>query len=288
MKKRILITGGLGTMGRCIAEGLEKTGEYEVLRGTRKDGDGKSIVHIDYENPESLVEVLKGVHTVIHMAFHLGYDHFLENHIGSNLTNAYYLYEAARINGVKRVIFASSNHIFGFYKKGDHITSDSKYRPDGSYGLSKVFVETLGRYYSDRFGISVFNIRIGNFSGDGNLEPHDERSTYIWLSNADCQQLFRKCVEHDENCLYLEMFGMSNNSGNWFDTSDNSKIGYEPQSDGVVFRGKTKAEIADDPASQFARRFPSIEYVGGLGCAADINGKFDADFIKKHSQQSET
>lgn len=271
MKKRIFITGGLGSIGSCVAEELEKNEEYEVIRGTRSEGDGNKIIHVDYDDPLSFIEVLRNVHTVIHLAYYLMNDNFVSNHIDSCLKSAYNLYESARVNGVKRVIFGSSNHIFGFYKMDDHITSNSPYRPDCNYAVSKVFVENLGRYYSDRFGISVFNIRIGNFSHryfGGNSKPLGERETYVWLSNPDCQQLFRKCVEHDEDCRYLQMFGMSNNTGCWFDTSDNEVIGYEPQSNGANFRGST------------GREMPPFEYVGGTSCYINYDGSFDNGFIE--------
>ena len=282
--KTILITGGTGRIGSCIAAGLNETGNYTVLRGTRQ-GSAGDLIHLDYQDSDQLEKVFRQhqVDVIIHMAYHLGNDHFLEIQIDQNLKNAYYLYEAARKAGVKRVIFGSSNHVFGFYQKGDDIRSDSACRPDSPYALSKVFVETLGRYYSDRYGLSVFNIRIGNFGSNGNLEPRDLRASKVWLSNEDCVQLMKKLIEYDEDCKYLQMFGMSANDGCYYDTSDNSIVGYVPEKNGAVYREKLKALPArlynntGIPVDVLTRH----NYVGGYNNSMNIDGSFDLDYLKK-------
>ena len=282
--KTILITGGTGRIGSCIAEGLNQTGEYRVLRGTRQ-ASSEDLIHLEYRDTEQLCRVFSEnrVDVIIHMAYHLRNDDFLENHVDQNLKNAYYLYEAARKAGVKRVIFGSSNHVFGFYEKGEDIRSDSAYRPDGPYALSKVFVEVLGRYYSDRYGLSVFNVRIGNFGGDGNEEPRDLRAARVWLSNNDCVQLMRKLIEYDENCRYLQIFGMSGNDGCYYNTSDNAVIGYEPQDNGGKYREKLKTlpvRIYNNtgiPVDVLTRH----NYVGGYNNSMNIDGGFDFEFLKK-------
>ncbi|MGI5898337.1 MAG: NAD-dependent epimerase/dehydratase family protein [Christensenellales bacterium] len=279
MKKRIFITGGTGRIGSCIAWALRQDGRYDVAVGTRGEGNGSDIVHVDYSSQESLTEALKGVHTVIHMAYYMRGGKFIEEHLDGNVKAAYYLYEAAKINGVKRVIFGSSNHVFGYYEKGEHITSDSLYRPDNNYGLSKCMVELIGRYYSDRYGISCMNIRIGAFGDEPNI-PKDDRATYVWLSSGDCAQLFLKAVEYDESCKYLHMFGMSNNEGIYFDTSDNAVIGYEPNDDGALYRGKTAGHqskyytLPNDVLTDH-------KYVGGYSISMDQDGKPDEEYLAR-------
>ncbi len=283
MNKKIFITGGTGRIGRCVADALREAGGYDVLIGTRGES-GEGVVHVDYTDQESLVSALKGVHTVIHFGFYMRNDKFIEEHIDHNVKTARYLYEAARINGVKRVIFGSSNHVFGFYKKGEHITSDSLYRPDSNYGLAKCMVELIGRFYADRFGISCFNVRIGNFSNDENI-PRDNRATYVWLSSRDCAQLFLKCIEYDESCKYLHMFGMSANSGNFYDTSDNSVIGYDPQDDGAMYRGQTDGARRGRYYHIPSDLLTSHPYVGGYNNPLDQDGKIDEDYLAQISPE---
>src|SRR5204863_9840105 len=79
----------------------------------------------------------------------------------SNILGTYNLYEAARKHGVKRVVFASSNHVTGYYRQSERIDADDPVRPDGLYGVSKCFGENLSRFYFDRHGIETVCLRIG-------------------------------------------------------------------------------------------------------------------------------
>jgi Nucleoside-diphosphate-sugar epimerases len=63
--------------------------------------------------------------------------------IDNNLRALVEVYEGARRQGVKRVVFASSNHAIGMYPVTEHLSLDCALRPDGFYGLSKVWGEAL-------------------------------------------------------------------------------------------------------------------------------------------------
>jgi uronate dehydrogenase len=52
----------------------------------------------------------------------------------SNIDGTYYVFEAARQAGVRRVIYASSHHVYGFYTIDDTLPSKPSYRPSGLYG----------------------------------------------------------------------------------------------------------------------------------------------------------
>jgi len=281
MKKKILITGGTGRIATCIANGLNANGGYEVVRTTRGEGNGKDLIHVDYADQQSMIPVFTGVDTIIHLGFFMRNTDFLEKHIGENTVNAFHLYEAARIAGVKRVIFGSSNHVLGFYQRGDSITSDSLYRPDSPYALAKVFVEMIGRYYADRYGISCFNIRIGNFTINGNTQPLDTRAARIWLSNDDCVQLFTKLLEYDPDCKYLQMFGMSANEGCFYDTSDNAVIGYEPKDNGAAYIEELKQKPGRLRDGLDSKMLLKHNYVGGYNVLYDIYGNTDLDFLSQ-------
>jgi len=95
--------------------------------------------------------------------------------VHSNIIGSHNIYEAARRQGVKRVIYASSNHAIGFYKSTEVLDSNVMHRPDSFYGLSKCFVEDLGSYYYDKFKVESVNIRIGSCYA----EPTDRRKTFL-------------------------------------------------------------------------------------------------------------
>ena len=99
----------------------------------------------------------------------------------SNIVGCYNLFEAAYRSGVKRVVFASSNHAVGFYPRDQKIGVDMTVRPDSRYGVSKAFGEALGALYADKHGLRVTCIRIGNV----NDKPIDQRRLSIWIKPDD-------------------------------------------------------------------------------------------------------
>jgi uronate dehydrogenase len=229
--KTILITGGNGNMGRCIAQGL-RAANYNVISTSRTPNESLGVVRLDVRDAEACVSMMKGVNVVIHMGYYMRSDKFREEQVPVNIIGTWNIYEAAAKNGVQRVIFGSSNHAVGFYRRTDKLRDDIMHRPDSPYGLTKCFAELCGRYYSDRCGISVINVRIGTFSRTG--LPYSRRRCRTWLSYRDAQQLFQKCVEADESVRFLTIYGTSANSENYFDISGlKDLIGYEPQDNGM-------------------------------------------------------
>src|SRR5690606_8985578 len=108
----------------------------------------------------------------------------------ANIVGMYNLYEAARRHGVKRIVFASSNHVTGYYRQGETIDATVPVRPDGLYGVSKAFGENLSRFYFDRYGIETACVRIGSSFP----EPKDRRMLASWLSYDDLHRLVTACL----------------------------------------------------------------------------------------------
>lgn len=232
MKRKILITGAAGTIGEVIYKGLREDERYDVIGTDIQEDESKEIIHMDIADQEQMEELLKGVDTVLHFAWIQDEDDFLGKVLAGNVANAYKLFEAAVHNEVKRIVFASSNHATGFYKSDEVIHPIDPYRPDSFYGLSKCYIELLGRLYADQNKISSFNIRIGNFPGDN--QPHSERAGHIWISERDMLQLVKCCIEVDQGTKYLNLYGTSANSDNYYDIKYLEElIGYTPQDDGT-------------------------------------------------------
>ncbi|TYP79172.1 NAD-dependent epimerase/dehydratase family protein [Paenibacillus methanolicus] len=230
MKRKLLVTGASGVIGARVAEGLRELDRYEITAADLRPDERRGIVPLDVTDAERLLELTKGVDTVIHFAWAKDQDDFLGKVLPINVTGAYHLYEAARRNGVKRVVFASSNHATGYYKVGEHVEPASPYRPDSFYGLSKCYIELLGRLYADKHGISSFNIRIGNFPKDD--RPHSDRAAHIWISERDMVQLAERCIEADPSIPFLSLYGTSANTDNYYDIGYlKDLIGYEPLDD---------------------------------------------------------
>ena len=233
-KKKIVVTGAGGNMGRAIVNGLKETGEYEVVACSHNPKEGYDDFLLELSDPESCIQALEGADVVIHMAFWKSpkREFFIPNGVESNIKGMFNLFEAARINGVKRVIFGSSNHVFGFYPVEMDVDDHAAYRPDSIYGLCKCWGELLGRYYSDRFGISSINIRIGHSRGDREIVDIGSRECKQWISNKDLVQLMIKCIEADDSLMYDCFPGISANEDMWSLDRAREILGYHPVDDG--------------------------------------------------------
>jgi len=165
-----------------------------------------------------------------------------------NILGLYNLFEAGRRAGVKRVVFATSNHAVGFYPRAEKIDHRVVPRPDSRYGVSKAFGEALASLYSDKHGIGVLCTRIGNF-GPG---PIDKRRLSIWVSPRDLAQLVTIGIEHPD-IRFEVVYGVSGNRRSWYDNSNAERLGYRPADDSERFAGEilSRNERADPRGEPF-------------------------------------
>src|SRR5262249_48801686 len=170
--------------------------------------------------------------------------------------------EAARRAGVKRVVFASSNHAIGFYPRSQRIGVDVRVRPDSRYGVSKAFGEALGALYAFKHGLRVTCLRIGNVAD----LPVDRRRLSIWLKPEDLVQLIRIGLEHPD-IRYEIFFGASDNDRGWWDNAAAFRHGYRPTGRAETHRDAALAAqqgLAPDPIGDW--------YQGGPFCSDEFDG----------------
>jgi uronate dehydrogenase len=183
----------------------------------------------------------------------------------ANIDGAYNIFEAARQHGVKRVVFASSNHAVGMYARDRRIGVDQRVRPDTRYGVSKAFGEALGSLYADKHGIRVMSIRIGHV-----LErPEDERRLSIWIHPEDLFQLIAIGLEHPD--IHNEIvYGASHNARTFWDNANAYRLGYQPKYD-----AEDDAEFA--LAGQAKRKPDAIgdRLQGGSFCSNEFSGDIE-------------
>ena len=154
----------------------------------------EEVIHCDLADGAGVEALLKGVDAVVHMGG-ISVEGPWEPILAANIIGLHNLYEAARRNGVKRIIFASSNHAIGFNPRTRRIDATDPVRPDGNYGVSKVFGEALSRFYWDRYGLETVCLRIGSSFP----EPKDRRMLITWLSYDDMAEPVRWaacCANH--------------------------------------------------------------------------------------------
>ena len=161
---RILMTGASGTIGTSLRKLLPPIYPDLLLIDQNKPADlgpNEKFMAADLADLAQVEAICEGVDGILHFggfAFEGPWDNILQ----SNIIGCYNLFEAAYRKGVKRVIFASSNHAVGFYPRHHRIGTDVTARPDSRYGVSKAFGEALGAFYADKHGLRVTCLRIGN------------------------------------------------------------------------------------------------------------------------------
>ncbi len=264
--KTILITGAAGDIGTHMRR--ELAGVYKLrlsdIRAIHSSSAGESFEPGDIADMDDALRITRGVDAILHLGG-VSAEAEWEPILRANIVGCYNIFEAARRNGVKRILFATSNHAVGFYRR-DRIIDHLIYpRPDSRYGLSKVFGEQVGSLYADKYGLEVFCMRIGNV----NTTPVDKRRLSIWISPRDLAQLIRIGVDHPE-IRFEVVYGVSNNTRSWYDNSNAARLGYRPQDDSEPFAGEILSKHQDDPN-------PAVEkYQGGTFVALESGGNPNA------------
>ena len=245
---RLLLTGAAGGLGRVLRKSLAPFAQTLRLSDIADMGEAaahEEIVHCDLADKAAVNALVSGVDAIVHMGG-LSTEHAFEEILEANIKGVFHLYEAARRHGVKRVLFASSNHVIGFHKQGDVIDANCVKRPDSYYGLSKSFGEDLSRFYFDRYGIETACLRIGSSFP----EAKDRRMLVTWLSYRDLTELIRCCL-FAPTLGHTIVYGASDNKDKWWDNSAAAHLGFKPQDNSEPFRSKAESLpplAADDPA----------------------------------------
>ena len=258
---RVLITGAAGGIGNVLRAGL--TGHYSLLRlaDVRPCGNiarGEEEVVADFTSMDAALAATRGMECVVHLAG-VPRETEWERILPNNIVATYNLFEAARCNGVKRVVFASSNHVTGFHRVGQTVDPSLQPRPDSRYGVSKVFGEALGRLYADKHGLSVACLRIGSFRA----RPQNARELRTWISHRDTVQLVRRCIDAP-SFHFIVVYGVSANTRNEWRDEAAQLIGYRPQDNAEVYAAELESKTeAAGPASDFH---------GGQYCAQEFDG----------------
>ncbi|HSQ42628.1 MAG TPA: NAD(P)-dependent oxidoreductase [Fibrobacteraceae bacterium] len=272
---KILITGAMGKCGSALwnlphelilldvhipdakREALEKTGQITCVQG-------------DVRDVNLLAGLLKGCDAVVHLAASTGVMHRDDSRDTAlawddirdlNIDALKRLLDLCRETSVKRVLFASSNHVHGQIEldhrpeiyHGDKpcVFADTPTRPDSLYGASKVFGEALGRFYAETGGPRFYAMRIGSLlperydhvagyaeeGVDQGLWKRDSeeyalqlaRLRATWLSRRDFRQIVELLL-HYQGPVYEHFFAISENRNAWFDISDTkARLGYQPK-----------------------------------------------------------
>jgi uronate dehydrogenase len=255
--ERVLITGAAGDIGRVLRTGLR--GHYAAVRlldvaPQEPAHQGEELVTLDLNDRLATEAAMQEVNAVIHLAA-IADEASFDDILAGNITTTYSVFEAARRAGVGRVVFASSNHVTGFYPRAEIVGPDDPVRPDSFYGVSKVFGEALGRLYAHKYALEVVCLRIGTFAE----RPRSPRQLSTWLSPRDCIQLVRCCLDTPD-VGFLVVYGVSANSRSWWKDEAAASLGYRPQDNAEEFAGQVEEPPLGE-ASSLADRLQGGSFV---------------------------
>lgn len=250
--KRLLLTGAAGGLGRVLRPRLKRL--CEVLRVSDSAdlgaaATGEELLQVQLEDKRAVLNLLAGVDAVVHLGA-VSTEQSFEDVLPANIVGTYHVYEAARQHGTRRIVFASSNHVTGFYRQDEVTGPHSPPRPDGYYGLSKAFGENLAQFYWDRYAIESVSLRIGSCFP----EPKDRRMLATWLSYGDLERLVAAALTAPV-VGHSVVYGVSDNRATWWDNTAARHIGFRPQDSSEPFRAALEARQPtldrDDPATRF-------------------------------------
>ncbi|MCG2583770.1 NAD(P)-dependent oxidoreductase [Massilia sp. TS11] len=235
--KRLLLTGAAGGLGKVLRERLKAFTEVLRLSDIADLGaaaEGEEIFQLNLADKAAVLKAVEGCDAILHFGG-ISTEYPFEDIMFANIQGTYNIYEAAHRLGVKRIVFASSNHAIGFYKQTEVIDADARMRPDSMYGLSKCYGELLGQYYFERAGIETVALRIGSSFP----EPKNPRMMRTWFSYDDLVEALR-CSLVTPRVGFTVLYGMSDNPAVFWDNRKAAHLGFRPK----------------DSSAQFAHLFP--------------------------------
>jgi uronate dehydrogenase len=255
---RVLITGAAGSIGTVLTDGLPAYG-HRLRLLDREPVTGDDVVTADITDAAALDAALAGVGAVVHLAA-IPSEAPFGDILRANIDGTYQVFEAARRAGVRRIVYASSNHAVGFTPRVPLVGADVPPRPDTYYGVSKVFGEALGRLYVDRYRLEVACLRIGSFDE----RPSSPRHLSTWLSHGDAVRLVHAGLIAPD-LRFAIVYGISANTRRWWDLEPGRALGYHPVDDAEAYAADIVAahgepDLADPTEALLGGEFTGPEF----------------------------
>lgn len=227
MGKRLLITGAAGRLGQELSKRLGQSHPLTLLDLMPPLGAGARdrVITGDLADPVVRAAALQEVDAIIHLACRHGEHAHFEDMLETNYRASLALFEEGIAQGVTEIVFASSNHGWGFYDRAHTpLSVHAQPRPDSWYGISKLWTEAVLSYLSDRHGIRATSLRIGRCEAS----VPDERCRHMWISFDDLAQLIALSLQRTDMGHYV-CFATSDSQNPFFDNQEAKALGFQPR-----------------------------------------------------------
>lgn len=251
---RVLVTGASGLIGSVL---WERLADEHTLSGIdlRRDR-ARDIARGDVRRPRSIRSAFQGIDAVVDLATGAAVN-LPWSKVKKDIAGRVNVLEAARAHGVRRYVFASSNHVTGSYEldqpyasivagiydgldpaKIPLIRPDSPIRADSPYGIGKAFAEVASRHYAERYDMSCLCLRIGTVRRDD--RPREARHYATLLTHADLAGLVDAALRAPLELRHGIYYGVSANTWRFWDIANaRDELGFEPHDDAESFRTGT-------------------------------------------------
>jgi NAD+ dependent glucose-6-phosphate dehydrogenase len=260
-RRKVLITGAYGLIGNLVYARLAgQPNDYDVYGLAKNVEPSARAAAIDvYDIPAGRLrladvgdyaavrQAVDEIEVVVHLAGDPDGRANWESVLPNNIMGTHNIFEACRLAGVKRVIYASTNQVvFGYgaderYKPLlagrlaeivpstlERIDHTQPARPLSDYACSKVFGEALAHMYAYTHGLSCLCLRIGWVVANDRVPS--ARAQSLWCSQRDIVQLVERCINAPDSLRFDIFFGQSDNRYNLVDIEHAREIvGYVPQ-----------------------------------------------------------
>lgn len=240
---RVLVTGAAGSIGRVVTAGLGARGHDVIGLDLLPEPEGfaGAWYSLDCTDPDAVAEVFadESIDGVVHLAG-LAEEASLPLSLTAHTVTTAALLDAMVEHGVRRIVYASSNHAVGRVPRADLVTETELPRPDTFYGVAKVAAEATLRLFADRFGLDAVACRIGSMLP----QPETTRHLSTWLSPDDCVRMVEAALTAPAPGFAI-IYGISANRRAWWDLEPGRRLGYEPRDDAEHFAGSVPARSAD-------------------------------------------
>ncbi|KHF40239.1 NAD-dependent epimerase/dehydratase family protein [Halalkalibacter okhensis] len=239
--KKIVIIGGAGTVGKQLVKGLRKYHYITVVDQQNEFDSEIDFVQADATHLQELMEKVPKADVLINL-LNTETKHALEDvDIFEQMTriffkSTYYVLYTANQKDIKKVIFASTNHVTDCYEEegksilGREITVKDYPCSKSLYGVLKFASEQVGSLFSKEEGMSVINIRIGSVPKDVTREDikNSERLKHTLLTDTDLVSLFQAAIASD--IPFGTYYGVSDNLNKPWDMENAKKeLGYKSE-----------------------------------------------------------
>ena len=256
---KIMITGINGSIGSVVADLMSK--DHEVYGIDVIKSDRPNTKYIDLaDSVDDVSKTFEGMDVVLHLAADPRHDPWIgwKELMRPNMIATANVYSAAHKTGVRRFIFGGSMRVVAGYESEEPYASiiNGNYegidknkvslikglgqdtKPNNEYAASKIFGESLGRYFSEFEKMEVLCVRIGSLKHGSDRPGHDPRSWVAFMSLRDVAGYFKACIEK-KDVGYDILYAASDNDWKIYDTPYAYRyLNFQPLDNAENYRNK--------------------------------------------------